>query len=131
MFDTQLMLIATSALLIFIKNGLLHRMPGTPWDYEHVFNFYRSCDRFADLINELTLHIDVNHIELHPDINQVVVRFIGDLNDIAEFVRLSSHEPEPNNFRTFIRVFRQTLEGRIRGLYTTLCDKMRCKTCNP
>ena len=131
MFDTQLMLIATSALLIYIKNGLLQQMPGSPRDYRNVWDFYRSCNRFANLIHEITQHINVNDIELYPDIHQVINRFIEELNMINEFVRLCSIAPNSENFQNYIPNFKNTLEALIKGLYTTLCDKLRCPTCNP
>ena len=131
MLAPELMLIATSALLIYIKNGLLQQMPGTPDDYRNVWNLYRSCGRFAELICEITQYIEINDLDLYPDIMQVVNRFIDDLNAIADFVRLSSIEPEPDNFREFIPTFRQDLENRIRDLYTTLCCKYTCPTCIP
>ena len=127
----ELMLISTSALLIFIKNGLLLQMPGANEDYRNIWDLYKSCSRFADLLCDITQYIEINDIELYPDIMQIVNRFISDLHEIADFVRLSSLEPEPTNFRDFIPTFRRDLENRIRGLYTTLCCKFTCPVCIP
>ena len=127
----DLMLIATSALLIYIKNGLLRQMPGSVGDYRNIWDLYKSCSRFADLVCEITQYIEINNIELYPDIMEIVNRFINDLFEIADLVRLSSLEPEPDNFKEFIPIFRRELESRIRDLYTTLCCKYTCPICIP
>mgnify|MGYP003332718747 CR=1 FL=1 len=129
--DRQLMLIATSALLVFIKNGLLQQMPYSPAQYENPWDFYRDCCRFADLIEKVTTFIDIKHIELFPDIVQVINLFTSQLLAIRNYVHHSSLEPEVEDFQLFIPNFRTDLSEMIDNLYTTLCDLHACRTCNP
>ena len=129
--DRQLMLIATSALLVFIRNGLLQQMPYSPAQYNNPWDFYRDCCRFAKLIEKVATFIDIKNIELYPDIVQVINMFISQLMAIRDYVHHSSLEPEVEDFQLYLPNFRSDISDMLNDLYTTLCDRQACRTCNP
>ena len=130
MNDRQLMLISVSALLIYIKNGLLANLPRSPYEHSNPWDFYRECCRFIDILNRVTTFIDLENVSLFPDLVQVIERFIADVNFIRRFVSECSLLPETRTFYDDIPSFRHTVRRLIEDLFTTLCDKVHCKSCN-
>ena len=130
MNDRQLMLIAVSAMLIYIKNGLILNLPRSPYEHSNPWDFYRECCRFRDILIRVTDFIDIENVALFPDIVQVIDRFVADLAIIRQFVDTCSLLPETKTFYRDIPNFRNTVKQMIEDLYTTLCDKSHCKTCN-
>ena len=130
MNDRQLMLISVSALLIYIKNGLLEILPRSPYEYSNPWDFYRDCCNFVTILNRVTDFIDIENVSLFPDIVQVIERFISDIDIIRQFTSECSLLPETKTYYQDIPNFRNTVRRMIEDLFTTLCDKTYCKTCN-